>query len=90
MITVSIRLDDELKAELDEMCEEMGLNLTTFFTLYAKKAVRDRKIPFEITAPKDPFYSETNLKRLLESVGQLRDGKVVVKSMEELEVMTDG
>jgi DNA-damage-inducible protein J len=90
MITISIRLDDDLKAELDEMCEEMGLNLTTFFTLYAKKAVRDRKIPFEITAPKDSFYSETNMKRLQSSLEQLRDGKVVVKSMEELEAMTDG
>lgn len=51
MTTISLRFDDAMKKELDEMCEEMGMNLTTFFTIYAKRALRDRKIPFEIEAP---------------------------------------
>lgn len=51
MTTVSLRFDDEMKKELDEMCEAMGMNLTTFFTIYAKKALRERRIPFEIEAP---------------------------------------
>ena len=51
MTTVSLRLDDELKKELDQMCEEMGMSLTTFFTVYAKRALRERRIPFEINAP---------------------------------------
>ena len=50
MTTVSLRLEDNLKKELDQMCDEMGMSLTTFF-IYAKRALRDRKIPFEITAP---------------------------------------
>ena len=53
MTTVSLRLDDDLKRDLDQMCSEMGMSLTTFFTIYAKRAVRDRKIPFEITAQPD-------------------------------------
>jgi DNA-damage-inducible protein J len=51
MVTVSLRFDDQMKKELDVMCDEMGMNLTTFFTIYAKKALRDRKIPFDIEAP---------------------------------------
>lgn len=51
MTTVSLRLDDELKKGLDQMCEEMGMSLTTFFTVYAKRALRERRIPFEINAP---------------------------------------
>ena len=51
MTTISLRLDDDLKRDLDQMCSDMGMSLTTFFTIYAKRAVRDRKIPFEITAP---------------------------------------
>ena len=35
----------------------MGMNLTTFFMIYAKKALRDRRIPFEVTAPLDSFKS---------------------------------
>ncbi len=51
MTTISLRLDDDLKRDLDQMCSDMGMSLTTFFTIYAKRALRDRKIPFEITAP---------------------------------------
>ena len=51
MTTISLRFDDQMKKELDEMCEAMGMNLTTFFMIYAKKALRDRKIPFELEAP---------------------------------------
>ena len=87
MTTISIRLDDKVKAELDEICEEIGMNLTTLFTVYAKKVARDREIPFRLSAPEDPFYSESNMKALAESEKQFREGKVVIKTMEELEAM---
>ncbi len=87
MTTISLRFDDDLKRQLDEICEEMGMNLTTCFMIYAKKLVRDRKIPFEIEAPPDPFFSESNLRQLRKSVEQVKNGQVVVKTMEELEAM---
>ena len=89
MTTVSLRFDDKMKKELDELCDELGMNLTTFFTIYAKKALRERRIPFEISAPKDPFYSESNMRRIRESDEQIRQGKVVIKTMEELEAMVN-
>lgn len=89
MTTVSLRFDDDMKKELDEMCSEMGMNLTTFFMIYAKKALRDRKIPFEISAPADPFYSESNLTQIRKADDQVRSGKVVVRSIDELEAMAD-
>ena len=89
MTTISLRFDDEMKKELDSMCEEMGMNLTTFFMIYAKKALRDRKIPFEIAAPRDPFYSDSNMDALEKSMQQFDEGKVVVKTMKELEDMAD-
>lgn len=90
MTTVSLRFDDEMKKELDDMCAEMGMNLTTFFMIYAKKALRDRKIPFEIVAPIDPFYSEMNMQQIKKADEQIKNGKVVVKTMEELEAMANG
>lgn len=89
MTTVSLRFDDNIKKELDEICEEMGMNLTTFFMIYAKKVLRDRTIPFEITAPIDPFYSESNMRQLEKAERQIEEGRVIVKSMEELEAMAD-
>lgn len=87
MTTISLRMDDETKRELDEMCEAMGMNISTFYMIYTKKALRDRRIPFEIEAPADPFYSEKNMSQLRKSLKQAEQGKVVVKTMEELEAM---
>ena len=89
MTTISLRFDDEMKRELDEMCDEMGMNLTTFFMIYAKKALRERRIPFEIAAPIDPFMSDANQAQIRKAVKQVEEGRVVVKTMEELEAMED-
>ena len=87
MTTVSLRFDDEIKKQLDEMCDEMGMNLTTFFMVYVKKALRDRRIPFEIAAPLEPFYSNLNMEQLRKADQQIKNGQVVVKTIEELEAM---
>lgn len=89
MTTISLRFDDDMKRDLDEMCDEMGMNLTTFFMIYAKKALRDRKIPFEITAPADPFYSEQNMRQIRKAGNQIHEGKAVTKTIEDLEAMED-
>lgn len=87
MTTVSLRFEDSMKQELDEMCSEMGMNITTFFMVYAKRALRDRRIPFEITAPVDPFYSKTNLTQIEKAAAQAAAGRVVTKTMDELEAL---
>jgi len=40
-----------------------------------------------LSATVDPFYSESNMKALELSDKQLKQGKTVVKTMEELETM---
>jgi len=48
--SVTIRMDEILKKQVEVLFEEMGLNMTTAITIYAKTVVRQRKIPFEISA----------------------------------------
>ena len=84
MVTVSLRLDEAMKRALDQMCDEMGMNLTTFFMIYAHAALRERRIPFEVRADKAPFYSVENVKAILQSAEQVKQGRVVSKSMDEL------
>ena len=44
----TIRLDAELKAEFDKLCEEFGMSANTAFNIYVKTVVRQRRIPFQI------------------------------------------
>ena len=63
--SVSIRMDADLKRQFDEFCSEIGMTMTTAFCVFAKTAVRERKIPFVISAERsDPFYSESNIRYL--------------------------
>ena len=57
MAQVNIRIDDDLKARADNIFEELGMNMTTAFTIFIRQTIRQGGIPFEITTRKDPFYS---------------------------------
>lgn len=48
--TFSIRMDEGLKEQFDNLCKEFGMNASTAFNIFARAVVRERKIPFEITA----------------------------------------
>ncbi len=87
MKTVTLRMEDNVKAELDDMLDAMGMNIATFYNIYTMKTLNERRIPFDITAPVDPFYSEANLAQIKKSHEQAKNGKVIVKSLEELETM---
>lgn len=68
-ININFRLEKDLKNELDILCGEIGMTVTTAFTIFAKKFVRERRLPFIVDA--DPFYSEKNMERLKRSIEQL-------------------
>ena len=46
---INIRMDAELKKQFEAFCSDMGMSMTTAFTIFAKKAVREYRIPFEIS-----------------------------------------
>lgn len=46
---ITIRIDERLKAELQKLMSNLGLDMTTFFTLAAKQAVREQAIPFNVS-----------------------------------------
>lgn len=83
--TISIRIDEELKKSMESICQELGMNMTTAFTIFAKKMSREHRIPFDVSI--DPFYGEENLNALKESIQQANDGKFVTKTMDELKAM---
>lgn len=46
---VNIRMDADLKRQFEEFCDDVGLTMTAAFTVFARKAVREHKIPFEVS-----------------------------------------
>lgn len=77
---VNFRMDEDLKKQMEKVCKEMGMSMTTAFTVFATKVARERRIPFELSA--DPFYSESNLAHLRRVIGEIESGQTVLKRHE--------
>ncbi len=48
-VNVTIRMDENLKKQADELFSDLGLSLSAAITMFAKQAVREQRIPFEVT-----------------------------------------
>ena len=78
-------LDAQLKKNVEDICSQMGMNLTTALTIFCKKMEQERRIPFEITADPDPFYSESNLRHLEKKMEDYRAGRLKLAEHDLLE-----
>ena len=47
-VALSIRMDEDLKREFGQFCNDIGMSMSTAFVVFAKAALRSRRIPFEI------------------------------------------
>ena len=47
-MTTTLRIDDNLKRQCDEVFSELGLTMTSALTVFLKQVVRTRTIPFVI------------------------------------------
>ena len=80
---INFRMDEELKKSMEETCKDLGLSMTTAFTIFAKKMTREKRIPFDVSV--DPFYSESNMAYLKKVVEDIESGKAVLTEHELIE-----
>ncbi|MFR0771991.1 type II toxin-antitoxin system antitoxin, RelB/DinJ family [Limosilactobacillus pontis] len=53
MAQINIKIDDQLKDDVNKIFAEMGLDLTSGIKVYLKRVQQDRRIPFEIKGTRD-------------------------------------
>ncbi len=82
-VMVNFRMDADLKKSMEQVCSDMGLSMTTAFTIFAKKVSREKRIPFELSA--DPFYSESNMAYLKKVIDEIESGETVLEEHELIE-----
>ena len=46
---VTMRMDEDLKQQLQELLSKIGMDMTTFFVMTAKQAIREQWLPFQPT-----------------------------------------
>lgn len=48
-VNVTFRIDENIKAQADELFGELGMSLSTAFNVFLRQAIREQGIPFEIS-----------------------------------------
>lgn len=83
--TMNIRMDADLKKQFEAFCSEIGMTMTTkAVCVFAKMAVKERRIPFEIKA--DPIrFIRKRICEFFVSVSAIRSGKAKLKEHELIE-----
>ena len=83
-VNVNFRMDADLKKSMEQTCSELGMSMTTAFTIFAKKVIREKRIPFDVSV--DPFYSESNMNYLKSIMEDVRTGKASFAEHDLIEV----
>ena len=52
-VLIQFRADKELKQEVAEIYEELGMDLPTAFRMFMKKSVVEKGLPFKATLPEE-------------------------------------
>ena len=82
---INIRMDSELKQEFEHFCADMGMSMTTAFTIFAKKAVREYRIPFEIGAE----VPNAETKAALQEVWKMKENPAIGKTYTDVDAMME-
>lgn len=82
--TFSVRMDENLKKQLDELCAEFGMTTSTAFNIFARTVVRERRIPFEISSPECSYTKDGALKAMMLLRDEARRNGTSDMSLEEI------
>ena len=70
-VAFSVRMDEGLKQEFSSFCENVGMNMSTAFVVFAKAAVREHRFPFEI-AEYSRWPNEEKRQRAINAFREMR------------------
>ena len=83
-ININIRMDSDLKQQFEAFCNDVGMTMTTAFTVFAKKAVREYRIPFEIGAEVPNAETKKAIEDARKGIGMSKAFSSAEELMEDL------
>ncbi len=68
--TISVRIDTELKVQAESLFKQLGFNFSTAINIFVQQAVREGRIPFEVSTNSE-FYKRE--KQMLQRIDVLEN-----------------
>lgn len=79
---ITMRIDEDLKSQLQDLMSNLGMDMTTFFTLAAKQAVREQALPFQPRL-NSGNYSKKAYQLAMNNTKYNSEGKAVISEEDE-------
>ncbi|MGM9790169.1 MAG: type II toxin-antitoxin system RelB/DinJ family antitoxin [Candidatus Cryptobacteroides sp.] len=81
---ISVRVDQSLKNNFDELCEDFGLSTTAAINIFIKAVVRERRIPFEIRSETEAQRRQKALDTFASMRAAIAEAGIPEMSLEEI------
>lgn len=95
---MTISIEDDVKSEFSAICKEIGMSPSTAITIFAKAVIRERGIPFRLTAADVPSvktqeeheaicrnYNEHLMRELVQAYEEMKAGSYCTMEQAERE-----
>ena len=60
---MTVRMDNQLKAQFDKLCEQFGMSANTAINIFVKAVIRSKSIPFSIQAKNEENEEDDEVMR---------------------------
>lgn len=84
MASTTFRIESSVKEELRELLDKLGMDMSTYFVLSAKQAIREQGIPFKVTLDVPNAETIQAMKDTRNGVGLSKGFTSVAALMEDL------
>lgn len=81
-VAVNFAMEENLKHEWEDICEELGMTMSGAIHLLAKQMVRERKLPFTPNALKRDSIMNDNYETSFESIND-KDLEMLMKYLKK-------
>jgi DNA-damage-inducible protein J len=65
---ITMRIDEDTKSQLQDLLSNLGMDLTTYFTLAAKQAIREQALPFRPSLVKNNTLEKEKAFQAIEEI----------------------
>ena len=84
-VNVTLRMDKNLKQRLQELLSNLGLDMTTYFAMSARQAVREQCIPFKVTMEVPNAETRKAMKDTIEGKGLSKEYSSFEEMMRDID-----
>jgi len=80
--TLNVRMDEDVKNALEDFCQDAGINVSVAFNMFAEEVIRERRLPFDVTASRK--FNDTTAAALAESEEIIKSDRRRFKNSAEM------